>query len=207
MTRHRLILFLTLLAFAIRPVFAQDDDDDAAAKKRLAAAEAATPEAAPSTTNAAPSALDKRALELIIRNNIFDPNRTGYHPRQRAPRVDTFTYCGYAFYKNPPAAFFSGSGAPRHPVEPGQTINGFKVEAADFTSVKLKPDNGPDITLAMGMSMRKVENGPWKPTEDIPAEESPAAASTTSTNGAKVAISASDSDIIKKLKERHNEDN
>jgi len=201
MTRLSPILFSLLLAAALFPAFAQDDDDDAAAKKRLAAAEAAP------ATNAAPSAMDKHALELIVRNNIFDPTRTGYHPRPRPPRIDTFTYCGYAFDKNPPAAFFSGSGAPRHPVEPGQSINGFKVESADFTSVKLKPENGPDITLAMGMSMRKVENGPWKPSENTEAEEIPSAASTTSTNGGKVAISASDSDIIKKLKEKHNEDN
>lgn len=176
----------------------------------LAAASAARAAADGAETNApaasAPSALDRNALQLIVRNNIFDASRTGFHPHRPQPRVESFNFCGYALDQKPPAAFFSGSGAPSHAVEPGQKINGFTVETVDFASVKLKAAEGPELTLAMGASMRKVDNGPWKPAGDIAPE--PADTSTVASTNApgKATISASDSDIIKRLKARHNED-
>jgi hypothetical protein len=158
----------------------------------------------------APDALDKNALELIVRKNIFDPTRVGGRTSgRRSPRAESFTFCGGAFDGPRAVAFFSGFGASNKPLQPGDTINGFKVDDITFKSVRIQPASGPPITLDMSMSMRREPNGPWKLSElpapaDEPAEAS--ASSAASSSAAAPASSANDSDIIKRLKAQR-EDN
>ncbi|HWD21382.1 MAG TPA: hypothetical protein VHB20_19100 [Verrucomicrobiae bacterium] len=150
----------------------------------------------------APASLDKNAFQILVRKNIFDPTRTGARPvGRRAPRVESFTFCGYEGPEG--VAFFSGAGAGKKPLKTGETINGFKVGAVTFRSVELKPADGPAVTLAMGSSMRREENGPWK-TSDLPAPAAEPAASPDAPAAAS-SSSANESDIIKRLRAKREE--
>ena len=148
--------------------------------------------------------LEKKAFEIMVRKNIFDPNRTPPRgPGRPRPRVETFTFCGAGFDGPQAVALFSGEGAPRRPLLPGDSINGFKIGAVTFNSVELKPAEGAAEKLIVGSSMRREDGGPWKasdtaaaaPEADTPTE--PAATSST--------INPNDSDIIKRLKAKREE--
>jgi hypothetical protein len=171
----------------------------------LAALSSLTAFAQDTATNT-PGGLDRNSLELIVRKNIFDPTRVGIRPvRRQAPAMESFTFCGGAFDGPHAVAFFSGAGASNKPLRPGDTINGFKVSDITFNSVKVQSASGPPQTLAMGMSMRREANGPWKPSAQ-PVEAEPAAAASDASTAALPASAANENDIIKKLKARRDDD-
>jgi hypothetical protein len=166
----------------------------------------AAPETATAATNT-PDGLDKNTLELIVRNNIFDPNRVGLRNNRREPRAEYFTFCGGAFDGPGAVAFFSGEGASNKPMKPGDKINGFKVGDITFKSVKLQPASGPELTLVMGGSMRREPKGPWKLSEQPePAPESSEASASSDTAAPAAPSSANDNDLIKRLKARRDDD-
>ena len=61
---------------------------------------------------AADGGLNRTALEMIARKNIFDPTRVGLSNDRPRPRSESFTFCGGAF--DGPNAVPS-SPAPAHP--------------------------------------------------------------------------------------------
>ena len=66
-----------------------------------------------------------------------------------------------------PLAFFDGTRSEyRKVLKPGETIAGYKVEEVTPTSVKLaSPTN--EVQLAVGMQLRREDDGKWQMTETI----------------------------------------
>jgi hypothetical protein len=187
MNRRHAIFIATLAAWMPLAAFAQD--------------------AGRASTNA-PDGLDRNALERMVRKNIFDPTRVGGRtltaPR---PRAQYFTFCGGAFEGPQAVAFFTGEGSSNKPLKPGDTINGFKVSEVSFKSVKLQGATGAPQVLAMGGSMRREPNGPWKLSEQPePPPESTDTAVANDTTAPTKPSSANESDIIKKLRARRDDD-
>ena len=187
MKRLTPIFFALLLAGGLRPAAAQDTNAPVA------------------QTNAS---ADFSAFQAIAQKNIFDPNRTGSSgSRRRARRVESFAFCGGGFDGPEAVAFFSGTGAGNKPLKPGEAINGYKVAAITFQTVDLTGPDGAPLTLRVGGSLRREEGGPWKASsQPAPASDASSGSSADTASAAPAASSANDSEIIRRLKAKREEE-
>jgi len=116
-----------------------------------------------------PSRRDYSAFRIIAERNIFNPNRSGRSGRSAARaasegRVATpsFALVGTMCYEQGRFAFFDGSSSDyRKALEPADSIAGYKIAAITPGHVKLESTNGQPIDLAVGMQMKKQDEGDW----------------------------------------------
>jgi hypothetical protein len=167
-----------------------------------------------SGTNAGPVALDYSAFKIILERNIFDPNR---YPRQsrtptRAPtRVDSLTLVGTMSYDKGEFAFFDGTSSDyKKALKLRDVIAGYKVTNITPTSVALASGTN-ELKLGVGMQLRREEDGPWQLSGQSQSYAATPASTSTSTNavaatGAAPTSSAAESDIVKKLMQRRQQE-
>src|SRR5207245_1690881 len=116
-----------------------------------------------------PSRRDYSAFRIIAERNNFNPNRSGRSGRSAARaasegRVATpsFALVGTMCYEQGRFAFFDGSSSDyRKALEPADSIAGYKIAAITPGHVKLESTNGQPIDLAVGMQMKKQDEGDW----------------------------------------------
>ena len=120
------------------------------------------------STNAPAASLDFSAFKLVTERNIFDPTRRGatstYRQRDtsRPRRTEYVTLVGTMNYEEKgPLAFFDGSAsAYRKVLKPSETIAGYTVAEVGTASVKLSAGTN-ELSLPVGMQLRKDEDGAW----------------------------------------------
>ena len=124
------------------------------------------------STNAPAARPDFSAFKLVTDRNIFDPTRRGttsnYRTREtsRPRRTEYVTLVGTMNYEEKgPLAFFDGSAsAYRKVLKPSESIAGYTVAEVGTALVKLTtPSN--ELSLAVGMQLRKDEDGAWHVSE------------------------------------------
>ncbi|HYG22801.1 MAG TPA: hypothetical protein VEH04_08470 [Verrucomicrobiae bacterium] len=112
---------------------------------------------------------DFSAFQIINNRNIFDPNRRAREQVRATPRppqiVDTFSLVGTMSYSNQLLAFFDGSGSDyRKALRTGDRIATFTVTEIQQGTVKLESGTN-DVSLRIGMQMRRMQDGSWNPAE------------------------------------------
>ena len=116
-----------------------------------------------------PSRRDYSAFRIIAERNIFNPNRSGRSGRSATraaseSRVATpsFALVGTMCYEQGRFAFFDGSSSEyRKALAPADRIAGYKIAAITPGHVKLESTNGQPVELAVGMQMKKQDEGDW----------------------------------------------
>jgi hypothetical protein len=152
-------------------------------------------------------------FNVIVKNNIFDPNRRPgreYVPTQRQSvrEVESFALKGTASLGDDNFAVFDGSSSEYHKAaRVSDSIASYKVAAITPDLVKLA--NGTNqVELRVGMRMRREAEGPWTRSDSSESYASAAtsSANTSSTSGAAGATnvdpsgsSGEPSEILKKL--------
>jgi hypothetical protein len=170
-------------------------------------------------TNAGPARLDYPAFRVIVDRNIFDPNRSprrAGEPRIRtAPTtVDSLTLVGTMSYERGAFAFFDGSSSEyKKALKLTDIIAGYKVTNITPTAVKLAAGTN-ELELRVGMQLRREEHGPWllashsgsyAPAPASTSTNTAAATTATGTN-ASPGNPEAESDIIKKLMQRREQE-
>ncbi len=111
-----------------------------------------------------PKRLDYSDFRIVTERNIFNPRRYPRSgPRQSQPaKVDAFTLVGTMIYEKGPFAFFEGTSSEyRKVVKPSESIAGYKITNIAINSVKLANSTN-EVQLAVGMQMRREEDGRWQ---------------------------------------------
>ena len=157
-------------------------------------------------------------FQLIGRNNIFDQSRIARdisetRPPVRPPRMETFTLCGLTVDtdKAQGVAFFEGSGVrSAHEYKVGETLNGFKITKITLDDVTLTNSSSTNsssnsLVITAMTSLRREENGPWRPAGYIATEPAPATNSTTSVTSVSAPAAGSNS-ILEMLKKRREQE-
>lgn len=175
------------------------------------------PAGAPAGTNGSLASLDYSAFKIIVDRNIFDPNRyphrAGESRARSAPKtVDSLSLVGTMSYEKGWFAFFDGSSSEyKKALKLTDTIAGYKVAEIEPNGVKLAAGTNR-LELKVGMQMRREDEGAW-----LVAGQSgsyAAAPTSTSTNvvaatasaGSDAASSAAESDIIKRLMQKRQQE-
>ena len=101
-------------------------------------------------------------FQIIVQQNIFNPNRRGREPFYRPPDrgAPTFSLAGTMSYRKGMYAFFSGT-SPEYQksLQQGGTIAGYTVTNIDFDGVRLQ-NAGKEVHMTVGSAMRQ-EGGGW----------------------------------------------
>jgi hypothetical protein len=137
------------------------------------------------TTNSAASGNQWPTFEsfsAIQRNNIFDPNRRPWFPRQsdnlRRPAIDAFALKGTMSYAKGKFAFFDGTSEQYNKVlAVGGNIAGYTVKEIEQNYVTLAA-NGKDFQMPVGRQVRK-QSGNWQMGRPIEATNDEASADET----------------------------
>ena len=170
-------------------------------------------------TNGGRTSLDYSAFKVIVDRNIFDPNRYARRPGEprvrTAPRtVDSLTLVGTMSYERGEFAFFDGSSSEyKKALKLTDVIAGYKVTNIAPNGVKLAAGTN-ELELRIGMQLHREENGPWllasqsgsyAATPASTSTNAAAAATATGTN-APAGSAEAESDIIKKLMQRREQE-
>jgi|GEM_PF-327910 len=161
-------------------------------------------------TNGALARLDYSAFMIIVDRNIFDPNRfprrPGQGPRTPPRSFDSLTLVGIMSYEKGTFAFFDGTSSEyQKALKLTDAIAGYKVTNIATNAVKLASGTN-ELELNVGAQLRREEDGPWllasqfrsyAPTSLSASTNAAAATSSGAASG------GADSDIIKKLMEKH----
>jgi hypothetical protein len=171
--------------------------------------------ASPSGTNTGPASLDYSAFRLIAERNIFDPNRRPSRGERSAPPppprnnrdAQYFTLVGTMSYEKGTFAFFTGTSYDyQKALTNAETIAGFKLAAIARDSVRLTHDTN-EVDLAVGMQMRLEDDGSWQPRRGatslaVSAPSNP----TPSTSSSATSAASAESDIIKRLMQKREQE-
>lgn len=194
------------------------------AANRVAAAEGtnSVPEQ-PTPPTTQPGRLDASSFNNIYLHNIFDPNRRGITTQRssvRTVQVDTFALRGTMSYPDHSIAFFDGNSSQfNKAVTTRDTIAGYKITEIAFDHVKLMAASNQTINLPVGSQMKRRDNGPWslEQSAEPAAEDNPPAATNSSDRpgegerpgqaGQPAHAGNIDSDVIKRLMKKHEQDN
>jgi hypothetical protein len=161
------------------------------------------------TNSASNAELDP--FQLIGRNNIFDQSRVFHNGNASlspaGPRVvDLITYCGTGLDDGLGQAIFEGSGVrSSHTYKVGESINDLKIAKIAFNTVTLTNASSNTFDVAVGASLRREDNGPWRPSADIAATPAPDTISTSSVSSTS-APGADNSSIIEMMKKRREQE-
>jgi len=170
-------------------------------------------------TSADPAGLDYSAFRIIADRNIFDPNRYPRRPGETrartAPRTtDSLTLVGTMSYERGEFAFFDGSSSDyRKALKLTDVIAGYKVCNITPGAVQLAAGTNV-LELPVGMQLRREEDGPWQlagrsgSPAAAPASTSTNAAAATTASGTNAASGSAEaeSDIIKRLMQRREQE-
>jgi hypothetical protein len=150
-------LIISLICPVVR-VVANDVEPDSQAPEAVVA----------SVTNSVDSPA-LQTFELIIKRNIFDPNRRA--PRAKSERpvekvhvpvVDTIALTGIMTYSKGTFAFFDGSSSMyREAVEVGDAFAGYSVKSISDKQVELEKED-QRLELKIGEQLRREDAGEWK---------------------------------------------
>jgi hypothetical protein len=169
-------------------------------------------------TNSSIVGLDYSAFKLIVDRNIFDPNR--YPRRPNEPRVrsapkpfDSLTLVGTMSYEKGAFAFFDGSSTEyKKALKLSDVIAGYKVTNIAPNGVTLAAGTNA-LELSVGMQLRREEDGPWLlsgRSGSYAATPAPTAtnalAATTATTGSETGSGAAESDVIKRLMQKRQQE-
>lgn len=183
---------------------------------------------APPTTQ--PGRLDASSFNNIYLHNIFDPNRRGIRTPGnyvKPVQVDTFALRGTMSYPDHAVAFFDGNSSRYNKaVTTKDTIAGYKIAEIAFDHVELMAASNQTINLPVGSQMKRRDNGPWSleqnaepATDDNPSavtngsgrpgetERRPGEMERPGQGGQPAHAGAIESDVIKRLMKKHEEDN
>jgi hypothetical protein len=152
-------------------------------------------------------------FQIISRNNIFDQSRVyrdSSGPRRPVAKVDTITLCSAAMYDGVGSAWFEGTGvSASREYKTGDTlIDDLKIAKINNTETVTVTNAGSNTFLLStegNASLRREENGPWRPSRYIAA-----AAATPETNATETASPAPGtgtgvSDVLARLMKRRQE--
>jgi hypothetical protein len=157
--------------------------------------------------------LDYSAFKVVVDRNIFDPNRVRHGPGQGsrpAPKsVDSLTLVGTMTYERGSFAFFDGTSSDyKKALKLNDVVAGHKVTNITPNSVKLAAGTN-ELELKVGMQLRREEDGPWSLSGQsgsyaaAPTSNTLATATSTSSDAAS---SAAESDTIKKLRQKREQE-
>lgn len=161
-------------------------------------------------TNNAP--VDNRsfsAFKLVYERNIFNPNRrpgVKDTPRKETPRparTDRFSLVGTLIHEQGSFAFFDGNDSQYQTVlKQDQKIGGFTL--AEITTDKVRLQSGTNaVELAIGMQMKKEEEGAWQAVAASLASSSSTAPSDTKSAATEESTGDAGADaILKRLMEK-----
>lgn len=157
------------------------------------------------STNGA-NTLDYVAFKTVADRNIFNPNRQPSRPGAPRPKpklIETFSLVGIMSYEKGTFAFFDGSSADyRKALKTNDSIAGYQLAAIDGASVKLALQTNT-LELRVGAQMRREDEGVWLQLSQ--AEPIPASATST-TAASDPAVSGAESDVLKKLMQRREQE-
>jgi hypothetical protein len=163
--------------------------------------------AAANGTNGTTS-LDYAAFKIVADRNIFNPNRQYYRPGAPRPKpnsVDSFSLVGIMSYEKGTFAFFDGSGSEyRKALKMNDSIAGYQLTAIEPNAVKLAMQTN-ELELRVGMQMRREDEGPWLAASQ-PENLTTSVSSTTTNSTPDTATSGADSEILKKLMQRREQE-
>jgi hypothetical protein len=150
-----------------------------------------------------------QSFNIIVTNNIFDPNRRPGRtyrpgPSYRPQRVEGFTLVGTMSYQSGTYAFFDGTSYDyRKSVKASDTIAGYKVTEITHDAIKLAAASNQPVTMRVGMQMRRENGGPWslKAQAESFASSTPSPSSSTTSSAGSPAPSlpAGTDDVIRRL--------
>ncbi len=155
-----------------------------------------------------PIQLDFSAFRIIADRNIFDPNR---QPNRRfirgngPPRTtESFSLVGIMSYEKGTFAFFDGTSSDyRKALQLAGAIADYKITSIAPDSVKLASSTN-ELELRVGMQLRRQDDGGWSLTSQ--SETYAASATSSAPNHAEAPSSDAESDIIKKLMQRREQE-
>jgi len=143
----------------------------------------------------APARPEYSTFKIVNDRNIFNPRRyarSSARVEQRVARVDSFTLVGTMSYEKGDLAFFDGSSSEfRKVAKESDAIAGYKITKIAYNSVKLASETNahPDLNLAVGMQMRREDNGSWHLAKSGEVAV-PSGATNTSSGGSVVSATA-----------------
>ena len=170
-------------------------------------------------TNGGSAKLDYAVFKVIVDRNIFDPNRYPRRPGEprvrSAPKtVDSLTLVGTMSYEKGSFAFFDGSSSDyKKALKLTDVIAGYKLTNIAASGVKLSAGTN-ELELHVGMQLRREEDGPWLLAGQSRAYAAAPASTSTNTAAATIATGTNapsgsaeaESDIIKKLMQRREQE-
>jgi hypothetical protein len=168
---------------------------------------------APPDTNSAPTA-EVDPFRLISRNNIFDQSRIdrGYNenpgPIRPVRRVETLTCHGSSLDNGSGYAWFSGSGVSEsRAYKVGDSVDGLMISKITLNTVTVTNAGTNTFVLPTdpSQSLRREEDGPWRPSDYIAAVPTPDTNSTATAVSTPGSGSAAD-DIIARLKKKREQE-
>jgi len=149
---------------------------------------------------------DFSSFKIISDRNIFDPNRgprRAAGPRERQAKVDSFSLVGIMSYEKGSFAFFDGSSSDyKKALKLNDSIAGYKLMSIAPTSIKLVSGTN-EVQLQVGTQMRREDEGAWAVSSK---PETLSASTSTSSSSSPPASSGADSDILKKLMQRREQE-
>jgi hypothetical protein len=167
-----------------------------------------------------PGRLSYTNFTIIADRNIFDPNR---RPRIRGSAIvrsgpirttESFALVGTMSYEKGTFAFFDGtSSSYRKALKLSDSIAGYKVMNITPDAVNLAAGTN-QVELKVGMQLRREDQGPWFPSAQSTTyaavttsstSSTPASVSSSSSN-ATAASSGAESDILKRLMQRREQE-
>ena len=162
-------------------------------------------------TNNTPGRRDFPAFKIITERNIFDPTRSpGSARRPDAPklsRVESFALVGTLSYEKGTFAFFDGSASEfRRALKLSDTIAGYKVTGISSHGVELEAE-GKRIELAVGMQMKRQDEGEWQAAGLAESVVAPAPATVASGEKTEDTSGGEESDVVKKLMQKREQEN
>ena len=158
------------------------------------------------------SGTDFPSFKMIAERNIFNPSRSGRAGAVANPpkpvKVDTFTLVGASSSEAGRFAFFDGSSSEfRKVVKPGDSFAGFKIADVSWNRVKLVSANGTPMEMAIQSQMKRLDEGEWSfNASPEPTVNSSAEPTATGGGTSESASSGSESDILKKLMQKREEE-
>lgn len=162
-------------------------------------------------TNNTPGRRDFPAFKIITERNIFDPTRSPSSARRsdapKPSRVVSFALVGTLTYEKGTFAFFDGSGSEfRRALKLSDTIAGYKVTGISSHGVELEAE-GKRIELAVGMQMKRQDEGEWRAAGVAETLVTPAPATVASGEKTEDTSGGEESDVVKKLMQKREQEN
>jgi hypothetical protein len=159
------------------------------------------------STNAS-GRLDFSSFRIVSERNIFNPNRasrSGRAAAEKAVKTESFSLVGTLRSEKDDFAFFDGSSSQyRKVLQANQSIAGYKIAEIAHNEVKLVSSN-QQLRLAVGIAMKRQDEGEWKP-GSRPASGEQARAAGSSEEKVEPSSSSEENEVLKRLRQRRDQE-